>query len=122
MVIPDFTALTKHYWEVKFGDDRFKCAYCADEDEHRHLATLRISEKLMRQMFQPTPPGHWFRISEGVPLNAKLLTSYYDMQQRAFYCIYEHPNFPMVRDGVSPTHEIFVARQLLTESEDDHSD
>lgn len=89
-------------------EEVFRCDVCSRKEEHRHLAILSITERLLRESFRAMPLGRWYRVNKGIPNGAHLISAYYAVEMRAYEFLYEHPDFPAVPDGVAVGERIVV--------------
>lgn len=94
-----------------------KSECCALEEEHRHLGLLEISEGLLNLMFRVTPPGRWYRTTEGLPQDARLCGAQYDAVRRVYQLLYESNAFPAVGAGDRLTHVVRVIHETCQEDE-----
>lgn len=86
---------------------------CDLEEAHQHLGIVEVSREFMANLFYPSPPHHWFRIKEGLPLDAQFLVAEFVIDTLVYRFLFESPEFPAVRDGAPVTYVVRVTTQLF---------
>ena len=93
---------------------------CGKPGDHRHLALVELTFELMRNIFGVSEENAWYRVTEGVPRDAKLFHAEYNGARRVYRLIFEHPDFPDVPDGSEPSRPIHVLLEGLVIKEENH--
>ena len=96
---------------------------CRQQERHRHLGVVEVSEVLMVSMFIPTPPDTWMRIAGGLPDDARFMNAYFDPECRTYRFLFESPAFPSCISGRPVTHivpitvsQLFIPNETHDES------
>lgn len=68
--------------------------------DSRRLAAIRVSGEYLRDgFFRNTPAGESFRITNGIPDDAKFVRMWIDEQRNQLVCVYEHESFKLTTPG-----------------------
>ncbi len=71
----------------------------------RHLAAVRVSGELLRDsFFAASREGEAYRITKGIPADARFVRWAIDDLHNELVCIYEHPSFPLTHPGQPVTN------------------
>lgn len=72
----------------------------------RRWMAARVTGELLDALVKPGPPGHWVRVSSGLPADAEFVRAVEDHATFSWLLVYSHPSFREVPEGSRvPLHD-----------------